>query len=167
MKARIIIIQFVICLAGYGAYSQNSYNTAAGLRVNAGYGVTVKHNLNETASIEGILYSRWRGINITGLYQMNYPVFSEPGFRFYMGAGAHIGIWDESRNPWFDHHHHTGAHDHDNHVVIGIDGQIGLEYTFDEIPLNLSLDWKPAINLIGHTNFWGDDFGLSVRYAFK
>jgi hypothetical protein len=50
--------------------------------------------------------------------------------------------------------------------VIGVDGQIGLEYVFEEIPLNLSIDWKPAFNIIGITNFWAGDAALSVRYTF-
>jgi hypothetical protein len=77
-----------------------------------------------------------------------------------MGAGAHIGFWNGRYNPWWDEKV-------ESHAVFGIDGQIGLEYTFNEIPLNLSVDWKPAINLVGSSNFWGDEFGLSIRYAIK
>ena len=34
--------------------------------------------------------------------------------------------------------------------------------------LNISLDWKPAINLVGAGDsfFWGDNGALSVRYIF-
>lgn len=157
---RKIVLLAVFALAATGLKAQNSYNTAVGLRLNGGVGITVKHMLNEIGALEGILYTRWRGVNITGLYAVHYPVFNEPGFRFYMGAGAHIGFWDGHRHPWWDD-------DRDHHTVFGIDGQIGLEYTFAEIPLNLSLDWKPAINLVGHTGFWGSDAGLSIRYTFK
>jgi hypothetical protein len=40
-----------------------------------------------------------------------------------------------------------------------------LEYTFDEVPINLGLDVRPAFNLVGHTGFWAD-VALSVRYVF-
>ena len=43
---------------------------------------------------------------------------------------------------------------------------LGLEYTFDEIPLNLSLDLLPSINLIGSTGWGGINGALSVRYVF-
>lgn len=77
-----------------------------------------------------------------------------------MGAGAHIGFWNGRYNPWWDDNKESNG-------VFGIDGQIGLEYTFDKIPLNLSIDWIPGINLIGTSNFWGDEIGLSVRYTIK
>ena len=76
-----------------------------------------------------------------------------------MGAGAHVGFWNGKYNPWWDNERNYG--------VFGIDGQIGLEYTINEIPLNLAIDWKPAINIIGYSGFWGDEIGLSVRYTIK
>jgi hypothetical protein len=157
LKLTFLTIGILICQL---STAQNNYKTALGLRAVPGAGFTVKHNLNSKASIEGILGTRWRGVHLTGLYQVNYPVFTEPGFRFYMGAGAHIGFWNGRYNPWWDEKD-------ESHAVFGIDGQIGLEYTFNEIPLNLSVDWKPAINLVGSSNFWGDEFGLSIRYAIK
>ena len=48
-----------------------------------------------------------------------------------------------------------------------IDGIIGLEYTFNEIPLNLAIDWIPLINIADYPAFWGGGVGLSVRYAIK
>jgi hypothetical protein len=144
------------------AIAQSNYRTAIGLRLNGGAGLTVRHFLNEDRSLEGILYTRWGGVNITGLYQVSYPVFNDPGFNFYFGGGGHIGFWDRKRSPWWNDDRYD-----DTRMVVGIDGQLGLEYTFSNIPLNLSLDWKPAINLIGITNFWGSDVGLSVRYAIK
>ena len=140
--------------------AQHDYKNAIGIRVNEGAGITLRHFLDDKTSVEGIVYTRWGGINLTGLYQVNYPVFTEPGFKAYFGAGAHFGIWDGAHTPWWDD-------DHGTHAVIGIDGQLGLEYTFDPFPLNLAIDWKPAINLIGRTNFWAGDLGLSVRYAIK
>ena len=72
-----------------------------------------------------------------------------------------MGFWDSSRNPWWDDNKNNNSR-----LVIGVDGQIGLEYVFEEIPLNLSIDWKPAFNIIGITNFWAGDAALSVRYTF-
>lgn len=158
LRKLLLLISFIFVITS--ANAQQTYKTALGVRINGGGGITLKHMLNERDGFEGILYTRWRGVNITGLYVVHYPVFTEPGFRFYMGAGAHIGFWDGNRNPWWDD-------DDRSHTVVGVDGQIGLEYTFDKIPLNLSLDWKPAINLIGRTNFWGSDAALSVRYTWK
>jgi hypothetical protein len=159
---KIIFISLAILCSSFSVFAQKDYQTAIGLRLNGGAGLTVRHNLDDKHSIEGILYTRWHGVNLTGLYQLNYPVFTEePGFRFYMGGGGHIGIWDRHYSPWWD------EDSKGSHLVIGLDGQLGLEYTFKDIPLNLSIDWKPAFNIIGVTNFWGDDVALSVRYTIK
>jgi hypothetical protein len=156
-----LISVFVLTISS-SSVAQKNYSTALGLRLNEGAGISVKHFLNDKNSIEGILYTRWRGFNLTGLYQVNVPVFSEPGFSFYMGGGGHIGVWDRERSPWWKNDNY-----YDTRMVIGLDGQIGLEYTFREIPLNLALDWKPLINIIGISNFWAGDFALSLRYTFK
>lgn len=145
------------------AHAQANYRTAVGLRLNGGAGISVRHFINKEANLEGILYTRWGGVNLTGLYAFNIPVGEEPGFNFYMGGGGHIGIWNRDNNPWWDEQRRYN----DSRLVIGVDGQIGLEYTFGNLPLNLSLDWKPALNLIGVSNFWASDMALSVRYAFK
>jgi hypothetical protein len=48
---------------------------------------------------------------------------------------------------------------------MGIDGILGIEYTFDDAPINLGLDLKPSLNLFGYTGLWAE-FGLSARYVF-
>ena len=40
-----------------------------------------------------------------------------------------------------------------------------IDYFFEEFPLNLSLDFRPAYNLIGHQGYWYG-VALSVRYVF-
>lgn len=162
MKKKHLILALTLLMSGL-AMAQSNYRTALGLRLNGGAGVTVRHFINSKSSLEGILYTRWGGVNLTGLYAVNFPVFNEPGFNFYVGGGGHIGVWDRDNNPWWD----DDKRYNDNRLVVGLDGQIGLEYTFSPIPLNLSIDWKPAVNFIGVSNFWGSDLALSVRYAFK
>ncbi|MBL7922707.1 MAG: hypothetical protein JNL88_00770 [Bacteroidia bacterium] len=156
-------LSIILLTISTSSYSQQNYKTALGLRLNGGAGLSVRHFLKEKSSIEGILYTRWRGLNITGLYNVNTAVFNEPGFNFFIGGGAHLGFWDRDRNPWWD----NDKDYNDTRMVFGLDGQIGLEYVFKEIPLNLAVDWKPAFNIIGVTNFWAGDAALSVRYTFK
>lgn len=158
---RLLLSILILIGSANSGFSQQQYKTALGLRINGGAGITARHFLSGNQSIEGIMYTRWGGLNFTGLYNVNFPVFTEPGFNFFIGGGGHIGFWDADRNPWWD------EDEKGNKTVVGLDGQIGLEYVFDDIPLNLALDWKPAINFIGSSNFYGGDFGLSVRYAFK
>ncbi|MFO7620984.1 MAG: hypothetical protein R6W81_06910 [Bacteroidales bacterium] len=118
----------------------------------------MKHFLNQTNAVEGILASRWGGFVVTGLYEKEYWTGEYPRLNWFWGAGAHIGFWDAGYNPNINATY-TGS-------VIGIDGILGLEYTFDDVPLNLSIDILPSINLIGSTGWAGINGAISVRYVF-
>lgn len=126
-----------------------SYNSAIGLRGGLFGGVTYKHMLGSSAGFEGILQTDWYGFNLTGLYEIHKPAFDVRGMRWYYGAGAHVGNYYSS------------------HLSIGIDGIIGLEYTFKELPINVSVDYKPAYNLTGWSGFWGSDAAFSIRYYWR
>ena len=52
--------------------------------------------------------------------------------------------------------------------VVGVDGWGSVEYRFREIPLNISLNLKPYIELAfpSYVRFMPFDLGLSVSYVF-
>jgi hypothetical protein len=49
---------------------------------------------------------------------------------------------------------------------VGVDGVVGIEYTFDEIPINLSLDIVPSFHVFPFVQYWQRG-ALSIRYVFK
>ncbi len=55
----------------------------------------------------------------------------------------------------------------DASAFLGVDGIIGLEYAFQDIPLSIGLDWKPGMNVISDFGFFFDDLALSFRYLFR
>lgn len=156
MKKLIVITAFLL-VTTFG-FAQ-SYSTGIGLRGGFASGITAKHFITEENALEGILSTRWNGFMITGLYEIQNIAFDTPGLYWYYGFGGHIGFWDgDVDHRWFD--------ENKSYTVLGIDGVIGLEYAFAEVPFSVSLDWKPAVNIIGFSSFWGDSGGLSVRYIF-
>jgi hypothetical protein len=130
------------------------YKTSLGLRAGWPYGLSIKHFMSRTNAVEGILASSWQGFVATALLENEHPTKSFPNLNWFWGVGAHIGFWDN--NPYVNT---TGS-------VIGLDGIIGLEYTFDEIPLNLSVDILPSLNILGATGWGGIGSALSIRYVF-
>lgn len=156
MKKTILTVFFA--LAMLITSNAQDYNTGIGIRGGLYNGLTVKHFISGENALEGLFLSRWGGFNITGLYEIHANAFNTPRLNWYYGFGGHIGFWDGDKNPWFD--------DNNNYTVIGVDGIIGLEYNIEAIPFNISLDWKPAINLIGKTNLGADEVALSVRFIF-
>ena len=149
----------IVCMFCIGTLAQaQDYGTGIGIRGGSANGLTIKHFIKSDVAIEGIISTRWQGLNLTGLYEIHARAFNEPGFNWYYGFGAHIGFWDGDHAHWGD--------DDKDYTILGLDGILGLEYNIREIPINLSVDWKPAFNLIGYSGVWPDGFALSVRYIF-
>ena len=83
------------------------------------------------------------------MHQPLDEVFS--GLQWYYGGGGFIGLWSAGNS--------------ENGTRIGIAGNLGLDYAFEDIPLNISLDWIPSFALVGFGNgFAGATGGLAVRY---
>lgn len=152
---KVIKILAFFLLVSAATYGQD-YKNAIGGRGGLYNGLTFKHFLNEKNAIEGILATRWRGISLTGLYEWQKPI-SEAGFSWFFGFGAHVGSFAGTLSPW------SPIGTVGNTLVAGVDGIIGLEYVFEKFPLDLAIDYKPAVHLIGGF-FSGDEFGLSARY---
>lgn len=156
MKKLIFVAIFSLsCMLGANA---QDYNTGIGLRGGWGTGLTVKHFLNSSKAVEGILDSRWHGFSITGLYEVHREAFNAPRLNWYYGLGGHVGFWDGQ--------YYRNVDNHLNYTVVGIDGILGLEYNFKEIPFNLGIDWKPVFNLTGYSGIYGDGGAISIRYIF-
>jgi hypothetical protein len=45
-------------------------------------------------------------------------------------------------------------------------GVLGLDYKFVNLPLNLSLDWKPELNIVSDINFEPAAIGFTARFTF-
>ncbi|MFA5327988.1 MAG: hypothetical protein WC384_09370 [Prolixibacteraceae bacterium] len=150
------LIFFTTLVLSFATQAQD-YKTGIGIRSGWGSGLSWKHFLGEQTAFEGILNSQWKGFSLTGLFEIHKNAFNADRLYWYYGGGGHIGFWNGKYNSRFD----AG-----NNTIIGIDGVLGLEYNFDFIPINLSVDWKPALNLVGVSGFWGDGGAVSIRYIF-
>lgn len=158
MKKIVLTLTLVIFFTAF--ISAQDYNTGVGLRLGFSNGLTVKHFVSRKSAFEGLLSTRWRGFELTGLYEVHDNAFDVNRLNWYFGGGAHVGFWNG------DYTYGRWGREGYNYVVVGIDGILGIEYNFSEFPINISLDWKPAFNLTGYSGFWGDGGALSIRYIF-
>ena len=156
MKKFIMSIVVLFCLVAL-SYSQD-YRTGVGLRAGFANGLTIKHFIGERSAAEFLFASRWHGLEITGLYEIHHNAFEISRLNWYYGIGAHVGFWNGNYTPW--------GTNGNSYTVIGIDGILGIEYNFGELPFNLGIDWKPAFNVVGYTGFWGDGGAISLRYIY-
>jgi hypothetical protein len=158
MKKIVLTSIIVFCLLWAG--NAQDYKTGIGLRGGFESGLTIKHFTSQKSAYEFILSSRWRGFNITGLYEFHNQAFSTDRLKWFIGFGGHIGFWNG------DYTHNYWGTRGKSYTVVGLDGILGLEYSFTEVPVSLSLDWKPAFNFIGYSGIWADGGALSIRYIF-
>lgn len=157
MKKLFLILGFLFCTALM--VNAQDYKVGLGLRGGVSQGLTLKYFVSEQNAIEGILTTRWHGTLLTGLYETHKDLNAIP-LRWYYGYGAHLGFWEGfDEHPWFD--------DNKTHLTLGVDGILGIEYTFDDLPINISLDWKPFFEFVGYSGFQGDSGAFSLRYTFR
>jgi hypothetical protein len=159
MKKYILILIF---FSSIGVYAQD-YQNAIGIRGGITQGITFKHFF-KTADAGDFVGAFYRGgMYVMALYERHqFDIFDVDNLAFFYGGGLHVGYFDGNSNlNWFSDPEQWGSY----HVVFGVDLVVGVEYTFDEIPLNISLDIKPAVNFIGHFGYWQGG-ALSVRYIF-
>lgn len=165
MRLVILLVALLSLLASSAAFSQgytSSGGTSAGLRIGPDAGITLKHHTG-SAALEGILHlSDWFQ-GFTGLYHFfHQPITPDvPGLDWYAAAGGHVWSYRTTfvnRPRWVPAGEGVG---------IGVDFALGMQYNFPSAPINLALDWKPALNLIGGTGLAFSSVGLSVRYRWK
>lgn len=151
MKYRIIAAFVVLCFAQGVKAQQAAGQIEAGVRLGLPLGATGRYFLTDRSAVEGIFGLYNTRASLTALYQYHWDLsaLTIEGFGWYAGGGAHIGGREISGNKTF---------------YAGVDGLVGLNYTFSNIPLNLSLDWKPALHF--NTPSELADFGVSARYIF-
>ena len=170
MKKKLLIATFfsLFAITAIQAQRSNSFNssdytTALGVKFFPGHGgaaISLKHFAREGRAVEALGHFHHNGGRLTGLYEWHWDINGAPGLKWYVGPGAHLAFYNDN---------HGDNHDNgDSYMAFGIDGVIGLDYKFGNIPLNLSADWQPTIDLGGgyYSGFAGDYGGITVRYTF-
>ncbi len=123
---------------GYGAELSTLWNFGNRVEIDLGWGSNNHHT----------------DFSLTGIYQWQGELGS--GFGWFAGVGGWLGMWS-----W-----DNGWDDGEGNFYLALAAQAGIEYNFDAIPIQLSLDVRPRFNLIPNTHFdWGG-VALGIRYRF-
>jgi hypothetical protein len=170
MKKFILILVTLTLISS--SYSQ-VYEKQVGLRLGVTSGITGKIIKNDRTAIEGMLGFRDGGMQIYGLVESYHPLIktNTTHWMIYFGGGAHMGYvngyskerrWSNTAGYYYDEIRVAG-------MVLGLDGVIGTDYTFNKVPITLSLEFKPYFELQDFwnfdVNFW--DIGFGIKYSFK
>jgi len=159
----LFFIFIVFSLVYKHANAQNYYKTAVGLKF-GGYenGISVKYFTMPDIALEGILGFRDHGAVITGLYEIHTGAFNVAGLKFYYGGGGHIGAVGSGVYQSIDGNNETYT---SGHILLGVDGAVGLEYMFPNSPIAISLDLNPRVELASGP-FFDLAPGLGLKYTF-
>ncbi|MBP6687022.1 MAG: hypothetical protein KA160_04115 [Lacibacter sp.] len=144
-----ILTVFVLLIVAVNC-SFAQYRHQAGVRLGSAdqvvsTGFTYRYHFNNGKAIEAIVNLR-DPISVGALYEIFKPIAAVPNLQWYYGGGAFVGF--------------TGF---DN---FGIAGIAGVDYQFNEVPINLSIDWKPELTLIEGVQFRASTVAVSVRFSF-
>lgn len=146
MKKIILITLLFNAISSIG-WSQH-YSTAIGIK--GGYpslgGIDVKHFLSSGLAVEGTIGGYSNTMLITAMIELQKSLPEPTGLDWYLGVGPTLGV-------------NSGT------IILSANGVIGIDYTFQDFPLNLSLDTGPVLSLSPIGFGWGG--GLAIRYAFK
>lgn len=157
-----IFFSIIFLLSMFVAGAQNktanslTYKSAFGAKIWNGGGLTLKTFINPKHALEFTGFFRGLGSRVGASYEIHGDLNSEGNLKWYFGPGVHVGFYK------FD----EGALQKYNGTYVGVNGVVGIDYKFTELPINISLDWQPAFEFFSGNNGFVNFGGLSVRYTF-
>lgn len=137
-------------------FSQD-YKTAIGIKGGyPGFGsLNAKHFISEKSALEATFGGMSRENYGKGAFViLDYEIQNslESSFSWFYGGGGLLGFTTND----------TGT----TKLQLGINSTVGIEYTFEEVPINCSLNMGPLIFVSPEVRFnWGG--GLAIRYAIR
>ncbi|HET9058166.1 MAG TPA: hypothetical protein VFN30_15075 [Chitinophagaceae bacterium] len=110
-------------------------------------GFSYKYNFTAKKSVEAILNLK-DDIALGALFELKNPLTEPSGLSWYYGAGGYVGFGQENN--------------------LGITGVLGFDYQFfGNLPINVSIDWKPELNIVKEVTFRAATVGVSVRFSLN
>ena len=137
MKKLVLIMVAVMGLA-FAANAQNWIGVRGAFGSSTGAELSFQHGFNAHNRLE--LDLGW-----------NTHKVQEAHFGWFAGLGANAGYWNGYA---------------DDNIGLGFLAQIGLEYNFQAVPFQLTLDARPQWDVLGAASGFGYGVALGIRYRF-
>lgn len=120
-------------------------------------GLTLQQRLEKGLTLEGIIQSDFNhNTTLHGLLKKHHRLVSKR-FNYYYGTGVSAGT-EISINENPDTREITSTY---GNATVGIDLIFGVELTL--LKANVSIDYKPNINLMGRNPWYTGQIGISAR----
>ena len=142
------ILVVLVAVLGF-AVAVAAQPRAIGARIGYGAEVSYQHTLGAQNFAEIDL--GWSAGFIEAGLSYDFSICPVGPLNFYAGPQVNFGLYNADGQSGF---------------LLGAGAQLGLEYAFEQIPLQLSLDWKPTFYFVPATAFGWQGIALGVRYLF-
>ena len=171
MKRIILIVSILFLSLSKMSYAEN-YSTGVGIRLGGiTSGVTLKHFFGNAGAIEGIASIGRHSFLLTGLFEKHSPFPKAEGLSWFFGGGAHVGFFQHDYPYGYfyyykDHGNKIYVYDKygDAHNSFGLDFILGMEYKFKGVPIAVSIDAKPFVDVVpGFEGYW--EYGFTFRFT--
>lgn len=166
-----ITAMLLFIIGGISTAQSQNYKMAAGVRLGYPISASVKLFISETTAIEAFANYRsnktqtafgsygWSWFGVGAAYQIHADIGAIDGLQWYYGGGVSVVFYNYDDSGYYDDY---------NNLSFGLQGNIGLDYKFDNVPINLSADWVPTYYLSGFVSGFGAGYGaFSVRYIIS
>ena len=103
------------------------------------------------------------------LHKRRQQAFDVIGLNWIYGAGAHVSHYGEKFNRNKEPYWHTDYPAYVDYITFGfgLDGLLGMEYKIPQIPIAVSFDFKPFIEVVSNGDVWvSTDPGIGVKFIF-
>lgn len=155
-----IIVALFVAIAIASTASAQDYKTALGVRLSSSAAmvnnsISFKQFISDKTAIEAY-FSFGDPLALGAMLEFHKPL-APAGLTYYYGVGGYLGFVKTTN---------TATNKTTTDPNIGAQGVIGLDYKFTNVPLNLSLDWKPELNIVNDINFEPAAIGLTARFTF-
>jgi hypothetical protein len=160
MKKNVLALLLVAGIFSYSNLSAQGYKTALGVRLSSSNAmqnnsVSIKQFISEKMAVEGLL-TFGDPLAFGALVEFQKPLAAE-GLSYFFGGGGYLGFVKKVN---------VNASKTSTDPNFGIQGVVGLDYKFNNLPLNISLDWKPELNIVSDINFEPAAIGFTARFTF-
>jgi len=160
MKKILVVVFLAACAGLLNNANAQDYKTALGVRLSSANAmqnnsVSFKQFITGKTAIEA-LFTFGDPLALGALLEFHKPL-AVSGLSYYYGAGGYISFIKTLN---------TTTHKESTDPNFGAQGVIGLDYKFSNIPLNISLDWKPELNIVNDINFEPAAIGFTARFTF-
>lgn len=152
---KVILIMVAVLGLGFAASAQSN---AIGARLGGGQGfgaeLSFQKALGGINRLEADLgWRSWSNVGwfaLSAIYQAHFDINAVPNLGWYVGAGGRVDLYTYSGTS----------------IALGVVGQAGVDYHFNALPIQLSLDIRPCLYLYPATDFQWGDVALGIRYMF-